>query len=331
MTAPFIVFLPVRNGERYVRSAIESVVAQKDDALRLVILENASEDDTPAIAASFADPRIVIVPADRPLPIEENWARALPILRDMPGEALVTFMGHDDLLYPAFIERMRALAASDPAATLLQCHFDLIDAEGGLIRPCRPVAERETWQDLAAALAWGMRDAFGTGYVMRASDYVAVGGMPTLPNLLYADHLLFLRLTRRGHKRADPQAGCAYRLHASSMSNAVSVARMNTRLAAFCSFVEALEAEFAELGEDDRGRAALLTLFAREMLVFGSPFLRGSLPPVGQQRLDSLAARIAALGGVADRRHWAYQATRSERTIGTLRRAMRFARARWLG
>ncbi|MDP1028790.1 glycosyltransferase [Sphingomonas sp. KR1UV-12] len=328
MTTPFLVILPVRNGGAYVRQAIASIVGQSDPDFRLVVLENASEDDTVAIVRSFADPRIEVVPAPRPLSIDENWARAKDVVAQVAGDTLVTFLGHDDYLYPDFIARMRALAQSDPEATLLQCHFDLIDAAGTLIRPCRPIAEQESWRDLAAMIAWGLRDAFGTGYVFRAADYLAVGGIPPLPGILYADHLLFLRLTRRGHKRATPSVDCAYRLHDSSMSNTVSIARINQRLEAFAAFAAILDSEFAALTDDDRGRQAMLTLLSREMFVFDGPMVRTSFDARGRARLDAIAGRIKALGGSRDVRHWAYQASRSERLWGRTRRALAYARAR---
>lgn len=331
MATPFLIILPVRNGGAYIRQAIASIVEQSDPAFRLVVLENASEDDTVAIVRSFDDPRIEIIPAARALPIDENWARAKDVVAAVPGETLVTVLGHDDYLHPQFVARMRALALSDPEATLLQCHFDLIDAGGALIRPCRPIAERETWRDLAAMIAWGLRDAYGTGYAFRAADYLAVGGMPALPGILYADHLLFLRLTRRGHKRATAFSGCAYRLHDTSMSNAVSVARVNLRMAAFAAFVAALDTEFAAMIEDDRGRRAMLTLLSRETFVFAGPVVRGTLDAANRARLDHIAQRIVALGGSDDVRHWAYQASRSERLWGRGRRAVAYARARLKG
>ncbi len=328
MADPFLIILPVRNGGAYVRQAIASILGQSDPDLRLVVLENASEDDTAAIAASFDDARLEIRPAPTPMTIEDNWGRAKHVLTAVDGETLVTFLGHDDYLYPRFVERMRELAGSNPSATLFQCHFDLIDAQGGLIRPCRPIAERETWQDLAAMIAWGLRDAYGTGFAFRAGDYLKVGGIPPLPGILYADHLLFLRLARLGYKLCNPEAGCAYRLHDASMSNTVSIPRLNQRLAAFANFLEALDTDFPNFMGDDRGRNAMLTLLSREMFVFGAPGVRGNLDVAGRRRLGEIAKRIEELGGSPDPRHWAYGASRGARTLGRARQAWAYARAR---
>lgn len=331
MPIPFLIVLPVRNGGAYIREAITSIISQSDADFRLVVLENASEDDTAAIVGSFNDSRISVKPVYQFLSIADNWGRAKEVVAEAAPDTLVTFLGHDDYLYPNFVRDMQSLASADPTATLLQCHFDLIDAAGTIIRPCRPMPRLEYWDDLATALSWGLRDAYGTGYAFRARDYLAVGGMPPLPGILYADHLLFLRLTRLGHKRTNPMSGCAYRLHSTSMSNTISVARLNQRLEAFTAFVTALETEFAELIQDDRGRQAVLTLLSREIFVFDGPLMRSSYDDANRVRLAGIAARIAALGGSSDIRHWAYQASRSERLIGRSRRAVAYARARMKG
>ena len=58
--AAISVGMPVYNGERYLASAIESVLAQTFDDFELLIADNASTDDTEAICRDFAsrDPRI---------------------------------------------------------------------------------------------------------------------------------------------------------------------------------------------------------------------------------------------------------------------------------
>lgn len=331
--APFVIFLPVRNGADYVAQAVGSIVAQTDPDWRLMVLENASTDDTVAIVRGFADPRITIHPAPRPLDMYENWHRPFEMLSaGLGGNPLVTFIGHDDYLYPDFVARMKALADASPGATLFQCMLDLVDGQGGLIRPCKPVPAVESWADMAALMGWGLRDSVGTGYVCRADDYVRVGGMPKLPRILYADHLLFLRLARLGHKRADPMAGCAYRFHEASTSNAVSVGKLNDRLEAFAGFVAMFRNDFPDFTNTDMGRAAMQTWIGRELFVFDGPAVRGVMTPDNRARLAELHRLLESLGGVARPDHWSYQA--QPRIVRTLRRAriqLTYLRARLRG
>ena len=294
MMPAFAIVLPVRDGGHHLREAIDSVRAQTLEGWRLLVLENGSADGTPDLVRGYGDPRIALLPADRPLPIEANWARALPLMAEqgVADDAIVTFIGHDDRFRPGFLAQVAALAERDPGATLLQTPFDLIDADGRLIRPCRPIPGREGAADLAAALCWGTRDSFGTGYAFRLRDYRAVGGFPALPRLLYADHLLFCRLAALGRKVAGDAVGCEYRLHPGSASNSISAAKMNDHAAALHAFVEALRAELPAWWRSDAGRAAVATLIARELSLLETPAVSRMLDPANRSRLPALRNRF---------------------------------------
>lgn len=259
-----LIFLPVRNGGNFLRTAIDSIIAQTTPDWRLVVLENGSTDDTVAIVNAYDDPRIELCAASAPLDIAQNWQRAALYLHErITDNPLVTFIGHDDYFLPSFVQRITALAAESPGATLYQAAFDLVGSDGRLIRPCRPVPESETWRDLAMALCWNLRDSFGTGYAFRARDFLQVGGIPALPMLLSADHLLFIRLAKLGYKRTDPRPGCAYRLHTGSTSGGMSRGKINAHVEALDRYVAALVD--MELAATEEGRNALACLLGREL------------------------------------------------------------------
>lgn len=290
----FLIFLPVRNGGRYVRTAIESVLAQTSDDWRLVILENGSTDGTPDILESYRSDRVLVLPATTDLPIHANWHRALDYLNEIDAqEQLVTFLGHDDLFYPDFLREIALLASANPAAPLYQTLFDLIDEAGEIIRPCRPVMPREEWQDVLAALCWGIRDSFGTGYVFRARDYRAIGGIPDLPQLLYSDYLLVTSATARGVKLCTRSIGVAYRLHRSSTSGAMSVNKFNAEAEALSAFVTSIEAEFPSFLVTDGGRAAFAALLARGTFALRTPAVYKRLADANRRRVDQLYALLA--------------------------------------
>lgn len=293
----FTILLPTRNGGRYLDEAMRSVLAQSDPDWTLVVLEDASTDDTVERLGRYDDPRITVVRSAEPLSIRANWHRGVGWLEQHgAGDALVTFLGHDDLLAPDFVATIKALCVDHPSATLYQTHFDLIDAGGDTLRPCRPIGERESWRDLLAALCWGIRDSFGTGYVFRASDYRRVGGIPDLPLLLYSDHLLFTRLTRLGYKACAPDATFSYRLHVGSVSNGLAVTKLEAQASALIAFVDIIDREMTAFGDTDAGRAALASLLARELFFFETPMIRGRLSSDSRQGLDRLRARAEEAG-----------------------------------
>ncbi len=211
----FSVILPVRNGDSYIAQAIESVLAQTYPEFDLIILENKSTDRTLEIVSSYTDSRIKVIPAVTPLNIEENWGRIV----DQTTNEYITFIGHDDLLYPEFLAEMAALIISEPQASLYQAQYEEIDQSGNPIHHPAIVPYKETAsQFLAAYRALKNREEVcGTGYVTRVEDYRRIGGIPAFPGLLYADFVLWYRLTELSYKVCSPKTLAGYRVHSQGM------------------------------------------------------------------------------------------------------------------
>lgn len=89
------VILPVRNGEKHIREAIDSVLAQTYPYFELVVVD-ASDDSTPEIVRSYQDARIKYHRQVTKGSIN-GYNEALD--HYISGE-YVTFIHHDDLYYP---------------------------------------------------------------------------------------------------------------------------------------------------------------------------------------------------------------------------------------
>ena len=210
----FTIALPVRNGGSYLKLCVESILAQRCGDFELAVLDNMSTDGTTDYLASLRDKRVRLYPAERPLSIEENWAR----IQTIPKAEFLTTIGHDDLLDPNFLDTINALIRAHPDAGLYATHFRLIDAAGALLRPCRPMPAREAAAEFLAVRLCQLRDSFGTGHVFRSAAYDALGGIPPFPKLLYADDTLFLRLVGSSYRATALEETFAYRLHTGSTS-----------------------------------------------------------------------------------------------------------------
>src|SRR5690242_9663076 len=57
-TPDVTVLLPVYNGEAYLRSTVDSLLAQTFERFELLIVDDGSTDGTAAIARAFDDPRV---------------------------------------------------------------------------------------------------------------------------------------------------------------------------------------------------------------------------------------------------------------------------------
>jgi len=95
------VLLSVHDGADYVGRAIESVFRQTLSDLELIVIDDASGDDTPRVLASFADPRLVLLRNDE----QRGLAASLNLGLERAQGRYVARLDADDLAFP---ERLAA-------------------------------------------------------------------------------------------------------------------------------------------------------------------------------------------------------------------------------
>src|SRR5918996_762140 len=108
----FSVVIPAYNASRTIGETIRSVLAQSEPDFELIVVDDGSADDTPAIVESFA--------SDRRLSLlrQENQgvaaARNTGIAR--ASADYVSFVDNDDLWMPEYLAAMGAALDAAPAA-----------------------------------------------------------------------------------------------------------------------------------------------------------------------------------------------------------------------
>lgn len=244
----FSIVLPVHNGGVYLPLAVQSVLDQTVSDWNLLILENGSDDGTARWLETLDDPRIGVIASPKTLPIEANWGRIL----DAPCGEFLTLLGHDDLLDAWYLEEMERLIAQEPNASLYQCEFRLIDSEGQTLRAAASQPARETAPEFLRARLRRERESFGTGYLMRTSDYQRVGGIPAFPGLLFADDALWIELARLAFKATSPKECFAYRVHPQSSSAAAAWKIHLDAMARYLVFLRDLARREPEIGAISR-------------------------------------------------------------------------------
>jgi hypothetical protein len=136
---------------------------------------------------------------------------------------------------------MDDLISKHPSATLYQAHFSYINSAGKVIRACKPMDEIQSAGEFIAFFLSSMIDTMGTGFMMKASDYDEVGGIPpSYPNLLFADFELFINLTRKGYKATSFQHGFSFRLH-DSMTTTSSDLKFHESFSKFVDYLYSLK------------------------------------------------------------------------------------------
>lgn len=116
MSGRIFIGLPVRNGEAYLRIALDSVLSQQYRDWQLLIADNCSTDRTVDIANEYArrDSRIAVLRHEGDIGAIANFvycARACP--EDM---AYFTWFAHDDIWQPEFLSSAVSRLARAPWA-----------------------------------------------------------------------------------------------------------------------------------------------------------------------------------------------------------------------
>lgn len=106
--------LPVYNAERYLRGAIDSVLAQTYQDFELIVADNASTDSTLEIARSVAasDARVRVLTSEANRGLSWNWNRLVLLSRGR----YFRWACYDDELTPTLLERCAAVLDVSPSA-----------------------------------------------------------------------------------------------------------------------------------------------------------------------------------------------------------------------
>ena len=132
MSAPAVtVLMPVRNGERFVRAAIASILAQSWSGFELVIVDDGSTDGTAGVIASFGDARIRVIRNQS----SEGLARALNRGLAAAQAPLVARHDSDDVAHPERLETQLAFLRANPEVVLLGAQVRVLDERGRASNP----------------------------------------------------------------------------------------------------------------------------------------------------------------------------------------------------
>ena len=130
--APLVsIGLPTYNGERYIREALDSLVAQDYPNLEILVLDNASTDGTLAIVEEYArrDGRIRLIrnPINIGAPANFNLA-----FRESTGPFFM-WAADDDRWEPSYVSACLSVLRAAPSAVLACSRVRFVDEAGDLV------------------------------------------------------------------------------------------------------------------------------------------------------------------------------------------------------
>jgi glycosyltransferase involved in cell wall biosynthesis len=119
------VILPVHNGSNYLKSSIDSILAQDID-FQLHVLDDGSTDSSAEIAQSTGDLRVRYSKNDGRFGLFKTLNRGF---REATTK-YVRIWAHDDLLIPGGLEKFIAFADNHPDADMVYSDYESIDSAG---------------------------------------------------------------------------------------------------------------------------------------------------------------------------------------------------------
>ena len=129
MAVNISVCMAARNGANFIREQIASILPQLSDQDELVIVDDASQDDTTAIVESFRDPRIRMIHQESNLGVVRSFARAL---QESRGD-IIFLSDHDDIWRPDKVQKFLQIFREHPEVTVAVSDLVIVDAVGNIV------------------------------------------------------------------------------------------------------------------------------------------------------------------------------------------------------
>ena len=202
------VIMPAYNAERFIESAIRSVMAQTVSDWELLVLDDGSRDQTAQIAQRLAqeDPRIRFLPNERNMGVARTRNRGFDLCRGR----YVALLDSDDLWCPEKLETQLALAQRT-GAQLLYTSYAIIDSQD---QPCRPDYIVPETVDFDSLLK---ENVIGCSTVLFSAELLERYRFTT--EFYHEDLVLWLHMLRDGYRAAGcPQVLTRWRFLENSRS-----------------------------------------------------------------------------------------------------------------
>ena len=199
ISAAVSAIMPIYNGRRFLRGAIESVLAQTLPPCELIVVDDGSTD------GSLAELEGLLEGTAAPFPIRllrqaanagQSASRNLAA-RQAEGEYLA-FLDQDDQWHPQHLELLAASLDADPAVGWAYCDFDEMDLHGNLVTRAflREQGVKHPKRTIFECVAADLLVLPSASLVRRAAFEQAEGFDEALSG--YEDDDLFVRVFRLG-------------------------------------------------------------------------------------------------------------------------------------
>lgn len=247
------VIVPVRDGARHLREALDSILDQSRPPLEVIVCDDASTDATPEILASYGD-RVVVRRRERNLGIYDNVDLGI---REARGELCAVYHA-DDVYGRDIVAREADFLAAHPEVEAVFCVDHWIDAKGrrygGLRMPPEVPCDRPLDFRLVFDALLRRKNVFLVcpTAMVRTETYRALGGYRQALFKNSADLDMWIRIARRGPIAVLSEPLMSYRHFHGSSSHRYHHLRTSPE-----RFFEIMDHHLAEGAEEFASRDAL--------------------------------------------------------------------------
>ncbi|MFD2838363.1 glycosyltransferase family 2 protein [Azotobacter vinelandii] len=163
------VFIPVHNRQRYIATAVDSILAQTFGDFELLVVDDGSTDATLEVLSHYRDPRLRVECNPRNLGLPGTRNRGLELAR---GE-YIALLDSDDKAWPERLTRQVEVLDRHPELVQIGSACDFMDAEGRRLDRVRrrPLAPDEVDASLAFYCALTNRTIMGRTAILREYRY----------------------------------------------------------------------------------------------------------------------------------------------------------------
>ena len=123
--------LPVFNGEKYLKEALDSILAQTYSDFELVISDNASTDHTQQICREYAakDSRIRYYRNEKNLGVSKNYNRVF----ELSSGKYFKWTNYDDVYAPEYLQKCVSVLEKDQSVVLCHSRTNRINEYGDVV------------------------------------------------------------------------------------------------------------------------------------------------------------------------------------------------------
>ena len=210
------VILPVYNGQKHLKEAIDSILTQSLTDFELIIINDGSTDNSKSIIDQYDDKRIIYVEQEN-----KGLAKALNVGASYCKGDFIARMDADDISHPERFMKQYLFFRSHAKISVLATSFSYIDKNGKYLGRSfsitHPFLIKKKLLNSGSVVCH-------PSVMMRRKDFLDVGGYSEIMGNRFTDYHLWVKFVKNDYKiKIIPEALLKYRITEDAVSSEFSL------------------------------------------------------------------------------------------------------------